>query len=167
MSDSCDPMNHSPPGSSVQKYQSREMRLIFYTAQHAGSYLPDQRPNLNPLQWKHRSSTSGPPEKSTSGFSDAIILSPPPQVVAKPFLHHLSQSTFQESDHTFQKTSQNMTGVLGLGKQVLRKPYNSLVPRLGFPISNKLSWENKGNCAVTIALNNTLTFSFYNDVIVI
>ena len=103
----------------------------------------------------------------TSGFSDAIILSPPPQVVAKPFLHHLSQSTFQESDHTFQKTSQNMTGVLGLGKQVLRKPYNSLVPRLGFPISNKLSWENKGNCAVTIALNNTLTFSFYNDVIVI
>ena len=159
MSDSCDPVNHSPSGSSAQKYQSREMRLIFYTAQHAGSYLTRHRTwipcsgSTDPQPLDHQRSPA-------SGCSDAIILSPPPQVVTKPFLHHLSQSTFQESDHTFQKTSQNMPGVLGLGEQVLRKPYNSLVPRLGFPISNKLSWENKGNCAVTIALNNSRTCSF-------
>ena len=108
-----------------------------------------------------------PRRSSTSTFSDAIILSTPPQVGAKPFLHHLSQSTCQESDHTFQKTSQNMPGVLGLGEQALRKPNNSLVQRLGFPVSNKLSWENRGNCAVTIELNDTGTFSFYNELIVI
>ena len=156
---------HQAPLSKSTKVGRWGLSFTLHSMQDLTHLTRD--PAWIPPQWKHRSSASRPLEKSYINLFWCHHPLTLPQVGAKPFLHHLSQSTCQESDHTFQKTSQNMPGVLGLGEQVLRKPNNSLVQRLGFPVSNKLSWENRGNCAVTIELNDTGTFSFYNELIVI
>ena len=132
MSDSCDPMNSMTRQAPLPKSTKAGRWGLSFTLHslHDLTYLTRDR------TWIPCSGSTDPQpldhhRSPTSGFSDAIILSPP--VVAKPFLHHLSQSTSQESDHTFQKTPQNMPGVLGLGEQVLRKPTTPWSRGLGSP----------------------------------